>query len=66
MQGRIANVQYTKYLKLLENFNRDADASPESLHWNSGHQLEWLRLKKVAAFDYDWRPVNILIICFLI
>jgi hypothetical protein len=34
--------------------DRDADASPERLRWNSGRQLEWLRLKKVGAFEYDW------------
>ena len=32
----------------------DADASPESHRWRSGRELEWLRLKAVAAFEYDW------------
>ena len=43
-----------KYGIYLPRNDRDADASPESLRWNSGRQLEWLRLKKVEAFEYDW------------
>jgi hypothetical protein len=43
-----------KYGIYLPRNDRDADASPESLRWNSGRQLEWLRLKKVQAFEYDW------------
>jgi hypothetical protein len=43
-----------KYGVYLPRNDRDADASPESLRWNSGRQLEWLRLKKVGAFEYDW------------
>ncbi len=34
--------------------DRDADASPERVRWRSGRQLEWLRLKEVGAFEYDW------------
>jgi hypothetical protein len=43
-----------KYGIYLPRNDRDADASPERLRWNSGRQLEWLRLKKVGAFEYDW------------
>jgi hypothetical protein len=43
-----------KYGIYLPRNDRDADASPERLRWNSGRQLEWIRLKKVGAFEYDW------------
>jgi hypothetical protein len=43
-----------KYGIYLPRNDRDADISPERLRWNSGRQLEWLRLKKVQAFEYDW------------
>ncbi len=43
-----------KYGIYLPRNDRNADASSESLRWHSGRQLEWLRLKKVEAFEYDW------------
>jgi hypothetical protein len=43
-----------KYGIYLPRNDRDADASPERARWNSGRQLEWLRLKEVNAFEYDW------------
>ncbi len=43
-----------KYGVYLPRNDRDADASPEKLRWRSGRQLEWLRLKAVGAFEYDW------------
>jgi hypothetical protein len=43
-----------KYGIYLPRNDRDADASPERLRWKSGRQLEWLRLKEVGAFEYDW------------
>jgi hypothetical protein len=43
-----------KYGIYLPRNDRDADASPERARWNSGRQLEWLRLKEVGAFEYNW------------
>jgi hypothetical protein len=43
-----------KYGIYLPKNDRDADASPERARWYSGRQLEWLRLKDVRAFEYDW------------
>jgi hypothetical protein len=43
-----------KYGIYLPRNDRDADASPERVRWHSGRQLEWLRLKEVGAFEYDW------------
>jgi hypothetical protein len=43
-----------KYGIYLPRNDRDADASPEKVRWRSGRQLEWLRLKAVGAFEYDW------------
>jgi hypothetical protein len=43
-----------KYGIYLPKNDSDADASPESARWRSGRQLEWLRLKDVQAFEYDW------------
>jgi hypothetical protein len=43
-----------KYGIYLPRNDREADASPEKLRWRSGRQLEWLRLKAVGAFEYDW------------
>ncbi len=43
-----------KYGVYLSRNDREADASPEKLRWRSGRQLEWLRLKAVGAFEYDW------------
>ncbi len=40
-----------KYSVYLSRNDRDADASPEKVR---GRQLEWLRLKAVGAFEYDW------------
>jgi hypothetical protein len=43
-----------KYGIYLPRSDHDADSSPESARWKSGRQLEWLRLKAVGAFEYDW------------
>jgi hypothetical protein len=43
-----------KYGIYLPRSDRDADSSPESARWKSGRQLEWLRLKAIQAFEYDW------------
>jgi hypothetical protein len=43
-----------KYGIYLPRNDFDADVSPERTRWNSGRQLEWLRLKQVGAFEYDW------------
>jgi hypothetical protein len=43
-----------KYGIYLPRNDRDADASPERARWHSGRQLEWIRLKDVKAFEYDW------------
>jgi hypothetical protein len=43
-----------KYGIYLPRSDHDADTSPESVRWKSGRQLEWLRLKTVGAFEYDW------------
>jgi hypothetical protein len=43
-----------KYGIYLPKSDRDADSSPECRRWRSGRELEWLRLKDVAAFEYDW------------
>jgi hypothetical protein len=43
-----------KYGVFLPRNDRDADNSPERVRWHSGRQLEWLRLKEVGAFEYDW------------
>ncbi len=39
--------------------DREADMSPERARWFSGRQLEWLRLKEVEAFEYDWTKVRL-------
>ncbi len=43
-----------KYGVYLPRNDREADLSPELVRWYSGRQLEWLRLKAVGAFEYDW------------
>jgi hypothetical protein len=43
-----------KYGIYLPRNDRDVDASPERARWHSGRQLEWIRLKDVGAFEYDW------------
>jgi hypothetical protein len=43
-----------KYGIYLPKNDRDADSSPERARWHSGRQLEWLRLKEIQAFEYDW------------
>jgi hypothetical protein len=43
-----------KYGIYLPRNDRDADYSPERARWYSGRQLEWIRLKEVGAFEYDW------------
>jgi hypothetical protein len=43
-----------KYGVYLTRNDRDADASSERVRWQSGRQLEWLWLKAVGAFEYDW------------
>jgi hypothetical protein len=43
-----------KYGIYLPRNDTDADRSPERARWYSGRQLEWLRLKDVRAFEYDW------------
>jgi hypothetical protein len=43
-----------KYGIFLPRNDREADASPEKARWYSGRQLEWIRLKEVGAFEYDW------------
>jgi hypothetical protein len=48
-----------KYGIFLPRNDRDADASPESVRWHSGRQLEWLRLKDVEAFEYDWAAARL-------
>ena len=32
----------------------EANKSPERVQWKAGRTLEWLRLKKVEAFDGTW------------
>ncbi len=49
-----------KYGIYLPRNDRDADASPEKMRWRSGRQLEWLRLKAVGAFEYDWTKDRLL------
>jgi hypothetical protein len=49
-----------KYGIYLPKNDRDADASPERTRWYSGRQLEWLRLKDVRAFEYDWTVSRLL------
>jgi hypothetical protein len=48
-----------KYGIYLPRHDRDADSSPEKLRWRSGRQLEWLRLKAVGAFEYDWSKARL-------
>ena len=48
-----------KYGIFLPRNDRDADASPERVRWHSGRQLEWLRLKEVGAFEYDWTAARL-------
>jgi hypothetical protein len=43
-----------KYGIYLPRNDFDADMSPERTRWHSGRQLEWLCLKQVGAFEYDW------------
>jgi hypothetical protein len=50
-----------KYGIYLPKTDRDADTSPESARWRSGRQLEWLRLKAVQAFEYDWTVDRMLV-----
>ena len=49
-----------KYGIYLPKNDRVADASPERARWYSGRQLEWLRLKGVRAFEYDWTMSRLL------
>ncbi len=42
-----------KYGVYLPRNDFEADMSPERAR-HSGRQLEWLRLKQVLAFEYDW------------
>ncbi len=49
-----------KYGIYLPRNDRDADASPERARWHSGRQLEWIRLKDVKAFEYDWTKARII------
>ena len=37
----------------------EADRSPERIQWKAGRTLEWLRLKKVGAFDGSWTKERI-------
>jgi hypothetical protein len=48
-----------KYGIYLPRNDRDADASPERARWHSGRQLEWIRLKEVGAFEYDWTKARL-------
>ena len=37
----------------------EANKSPERVQWLAGRTLEWLRLKKVEAFDGTWTKARI-------
>jgi hypothetical protein len=50
----VAKESIFKYGIFLPRNDRDADSSPERARWYSGRQLEWIRLKDVGAFEYDW------------
>ncbi len=43
-----------KYGVYLPKSDYDANNSPERDRWRSGRKLEWLRLKNIGAFEYDW------------
>jgi hypothetical protein len=48
-----------KYGVFIPRNDREADASPEASRWDSGRQLEWLRLQNQGTFkrNWDWERV---------
>ena len=53
---RILKAQETifKYGTLIPRNDAEASRSPESARWQSGKQLEWLRLKMALTFETKW------------
>jgi hypothetical protein len=43
-----------KYGIFIPRNDREADASPEAPRWDSGRQLEWLRLRNQGTFERNW------------
>ena len=43
-----------KYGVFVPRNDREADASPEAPQWDSGRQLEWLRLRGQGTFERNW------------
>jgi hypothetical protein len=43
-----------KYGTLIPRSDREAEASPEAIRWQSGRQLEWLRLLAAKTFETHW------------
>ena len=49
-----------KYGVYVPRNDRDAEKSPERIHWKAGRRLEWLRLLKVGAFEGNWTKESML------
>jgi hypothetical protein len=43
-----------KYGVFVPRNDREADFSPEAVRWDSGRQLEWLRLRAQGTFERNW------------
>ena len=43
-----------KYGVFVPRNDAEADASPEAVRWDSGRQLEWLRLRVQGTFERNW------------
>jgi hypothetical protein len=43
-----------KYGTFIPRNDKEANASPEAIRWQSGRQLEWIRLKTAKTFEVNW------------
>jgi hypothetical protein len=43
-----------KYGIFVPRNDHEADNSPERLRWDSGRQLEWMRLRDQGTFERNW------------
>jgi hypothetical protein len=43
-----------KYGVFVPRSDTEADNSPEAARWDSGRQLEWLRLRDQGTFERNW------------
>jgi hypothetical protein len=49
-----------KYGVFVHRNDKEADASPEHVRWESGRMLEWMRLQEQGTFgrNWDWKRVQ--------